>query len=284
MSLAEELDDIAQDVDDAVGALFDTVAQEYDDRAQLYQRLLDLRLPATFAIQLDKAQRVNSPPGTEAELERYLDYLGELLLDSERLDRAIATEDLLATAIAVVAVDASSGGLAVSLPTVTCTTLAPALARDLCDPGALEGYEASLGFEIRRFTAALRPMLRVSSTFGDVVAGQVLATLHEEAGQVFDTTMARIATLDPGTAYVGVQRILLDYFPAATAVWAGDGTDSTAMDPFLYPTIVVALDAERAAARQLLEVEYELIRATIPDTHIEEVLGIWFDPPPVVPR
>lgn len=279
LSLADQLADTSDEVDRAVDALFDTLGQPYDDRSQLYQRLVDLQLPTTFAIQLDKTQRVDPPPGTDAELDRYLAFIGDLLRASEHLDAAIAAGDPTATAIAAVEAEVASGALAVSLPARSCSGLVPTMVRDLCDPGNLDGYEASLGFELRRFVASFRPAFRVPDTFGDVIRGRVLATLQADAADVLETTGARVADLDPGTSYLRTQQILLDYFPAAADAWGRYQADVNGADPLVYGAITGGLDDERAATQGRLEAEFELVLSADPESHIEDVTGIWFAPP-----
>lgn len=279
LSLAEELQDVGTDVNSAVAALFEALDQSYDNRSQLYERLLDLRLPTTFAILLDKASRVEGPPGTEAELDRYTDFIAELLLASESLDLAIATEDPDATAIAAVVIEESVGALAVALPATSCASLTPRIGRDLCDPGGLEGYEAGLGFELRRFVASFRPAFRIPETFGDVVRGRVLATLQADAARVLDTTASRIGALDPGTAYARVHQVLLDYFPAAAAAWARYEADVDAADPLIYSIIIDSLENERETTQRLLEEQHQLVLSALPDSQIKAITDIWFAPP-----
>lgn len=280
LSLAEELEDVSSEVNSAVAGLFEVLDQPYDNRAQLYERLLDLKLPTTFAILLDKAQRVEAPPGTEAELDRYADFIAELLSASESLDLAIATEDPAATAIAAVVIEVAAGALAVVLPTTSCASLTPAIGRDLCDPGGLEGYEATLGFELRRFVASFRPAFRVPDTFGDVIRGRVLATLQADAALVLDSAASRIGVLDPGSAYVRVHQVLLDYFPAAIAAWAAHEADVNSSDALIYSFIVDSLEEERLATRELLNEQHELVLSALPNSRIKAITDIWFAPPP----
>ena len=280
LSLAEALEDVSVELNGAVAELFETLDQPYDDRSQLYQRLLDLRLPTRFAILRDKAQRVNPPAGTEVEADRYADFIAELLLASEDLDLAIASEDPAATAIAAVVIEVSIGSLAVALPTTSCGSLTPAVGRDLCDPGGLDGYEASLGFELRRFVASFRPAFRIPNTFGEVIKGRVLATLQADAARVLETTSSRIAVLDPGTAYVRVHEVVLEYFPAAAEAWAEHEAISNSSDAFIYSFIVNSLEEERTATQELLEEQFELVLSALPDSQITSVTDTWFASPP----
>ena len=280
LSLAEELADISTEVNNAVTDLFDVLDQPYDNRAQLYERLLDLRLPNRYAILLDKARRVEAPPGTESALDRYVSFIAELLLASEDLDLAIATEDPAATAIAAVEIEVAVGALAVRLPTTLCGSLTPSIGRDLCDPGDLDGYEAGLGFELRRFVASFRPAFRVPDTFGDVIKARVLATLQASAALVLDATASRIGVLDPGTAYVRVHEVLLDYFPAATEAWAKHEASVNSSDALIYSFIVDSLEEERLTTQQLLEEQHALVLSALPDSQIKSITDIWFAPPP----
>ncbi|MEE9299160.1 MAG: hypothetical protein V3V29_09010 [Acidimicrobiia bacterium] len=279
LSLAEELAAIAADANEAVAALEHFLAQPYDNRAQLYTRLVDLRLPTTFAILIDKAQRVVPPPGTEAELDRYVVFLTDLLVTSQHLDGSIAAEDLTAIAIAAVQFDAAMGALAAVLPASSCPALVPASSRDLCSPGDLNGYEARLGFELRKFIASFRPAFRVPDTFGDVVRGRVLATLQGDAALVLENTANRLGDLDPGTAYVRLHQILLDYFPGATAAWAEFDVDPDTDDPLIYRLIVDSLEAERVTTQALLEAEHELIQSALPGSQIVSITDMWFAAP-----
>lgn len=277
LSLVKEIEGITIDSNRAVADLFDVLSRPYDNRAQLYERLLDLRLPGTFAVLHDKAGRVEAPPGTKAELERYVDFLAEMLLASERLDLAIATEDPAGIAIAAIIVEVAVGALAVALPTSTCTPLTPHIGRDLCNPGGLDGYEASLGFELRRFTASFRPAFRVPDTFGDVIRGRVLATLQDDAARVLSATASRIGALDPGTAYVRIHQVLIEYFPAATAAWADFEADTSGSDPLIYEATIANLEAVRHTTQQLLEAQHELILSALPNSQIAEITDLWFD-------
>jgi hypothetical protein len=277
-ALADSITPINAEVNNAVADLFRILDQSYDNRSQLYERLTDIRLPAVLAVLHDKAQRVDAPPGTEAELDRYVDFLGELLLASEALDLAIATEDPTATAIAAVTFEVSIGALAVSLPPESCLALTPQRGDDLCDPGDLSGYEASLGFEIRRFVASFRPAFRVPDTFGPVIRGRVLGTLQGEAALVLESAASRIGTLDPGTAYRRLHDVLMGYFPAAETAWAQHEADVSGADPLVYDFIVDSLDDLRTATQQLLEEQHALIAAALPDTRIGTVTGLWFSP------
>ncbi len=276
LSLVKEIEGITIDANRSVADLFDALAQPYDNRAQLYERLLDLRLPGTFAILHDKAGRVEAPPGTKLELDRYVDFLAEMLLASERLDLAIATEDPAGVAIAAIIVEVAVGALAVALPTSTCIPLTPHIGRDLCDPGGLEGYEAGLGFELRRFIASFRPAFRVPETFGDVIRGRVLATLQIDAARVLSATASRISALDPGTAYVRIHEVLLEYFPTATEAWAEFEADTTGSDPLIYGTIIGNLEAVRETTQNLLEAQHELILSALPNSQIVEITDLWF--------
>lgn len=276
LSLVKEIEGITIDANRSVADLFDELAQPYDNRAQLYERLLDLRLPGTFAILHDKAGRVEAPPGTKPELDRYVDFLAEMLLASERLDLAIATEDPAGVAIAAIIVEVAVGALAVALPTSTCIPLTPHIGRDLCDPGGLEGYEAGLGFELRRFIASFRPAFRVPETFGDVIRGRVLATLQIDAARVLSATASRISALDPGTAYVRIHEVLLEYFPTATEAWAEFEADTTGSDPLIYGTIIGNLEAVRETTQNLLEAQHELILSALPNSQIVEITDLWF--------
>ncbi len=279
LSLVEELAAIAADANEAVAALEHLLAQPYDDPAQLYTRLVDLRLPTTFAILIDKAQRVVPPPGTEAEFDRYVVFLTDLLVASQHLDGSIAAEDLTATAIAAVQFDAAVGALAAVLPASSCPVLVPASSRDLCNPGDLDGYEERLGFELRKFIASFRPAFRVPDTFSDLVRGRVLATLQGDAALVLENTANRLGDLDPGTAYVRLHQILLDYFPGATAAWAEFDVDPDTGDPLIYGFIVDSLEAERVAAQALLEAEHELIQSALPGSQIVSITDMWFAAP-----
>jgi hypothetical protein len=79
IALTSELSDIAADANTALFRLFSTLDQPYEDIDLLYQRITDLGLPTTFAIGIDKAQRVTPPPGSKPEHERFLDLLADLL-------------------------------------------------------------------------------------------------------------------------------------------------------------------------------------------------------------
>jgi hypothetical protein len=280
LSLTEELDEISWDVKQAVFDLSTILDQPYDTRAQLYERLVDLRLPATFAIQLDKAQRIEAPPGTAAELDRYIAFLGELLVVSESLDLAIATEDPTLTALAAVAIEVSVGALAVALPSTSCAELTPGIGRDLCDPGGLDGYEGDLGFEIRRFVASFRPAFRVPDTFGPVIRGRVLATLQAEAALVLDSAASRIGALEPGPQHARIHEVLLAYFPAAAGAWAEFEVDPNGSDPLIYSYIFDSLEEVREATGQLLNEQHELVLSALPESQIRSITDIWFAPPP----
>ena len=259
ISLAEELAPIAADANAAVASFERTLAQRYDDRSQLYGRIVDLRLPTSFAILIDKAQRVEPPPGAEAELDRYITFLGDMLIASEHLDGAIAAADPTATAVAAVELDAAVGALAAVLPAGSCPTLTPRSGRDLCDPGDQEGYEATLGFELRRFAASFRAPFRVPAALGEVVRGRVLATLQADAALVLENTADRLGDIDPGNTYAELHQIILGYFRAARAAWT-------------------AFEADSATAALLAAQHISLLEA-MPDSKITAVTDIWFAPP-----
>lgn len=280
LSLAEQLDPIALEVNGGVTTLFDTLVQPFDDRAALYTRLVDLRLPTLFAIQLDKAQRIAPPPDAEAELDRYVRFVGELLLASENLDAAIATEDPVAVARAAVEIEVSSGALAVVLPSSSCVTLVPDLTRDLCSRAGLSEYETALDYEIRRFVASFRPAFRIPATFGDVVRARALGSLQAEATLVLQNTATRLAALEPGAAYGRLHAILLDYFPAAAEAWSRFPADPDGTDPLLYAFIADSLEAIRDDTRDALDPEYDIVLAANSGSQIVQILGIWFDPTP----
>jgi len=280
VTITEELDEISWDVKQAVFDLSTTLEQPYDSRAQLYERLIDLRLPATFAIQLDKAQRVEAPPGTAAELDRYIVFLGELLTASESLDLAIATEDPTMTALAAVSFEVSVGALAAALPITSCTELSPGIGRDLCDPGGLDGYESDLGFELRRFVASFRPAFRVPDTFGPVIKGRVLATLQNEAALVLEAAASRISTLEPGPEYAGVHEVLLAYFPAAAEALVEFEADVGGSDPLIFSYIFNSLEDVRQVTQQLLTEQHDLVLSALPQSQIKSITDTWFAPPP----
>ncbi len=280
VTLTEKLDEISWDVKQAVFDLSNTLEQPYDSRAQLYERLIDLRLPATFAIQLDKARRIEAPPGTTAELDRYIAFVGELLTASESLDLAIATEDPTMTALAAISIEVSVGALAVALSATSCTELTPGIGRDLCDPGGLDGYENDLGFEIRRFVSSFRPAFRVPDTFGPVIKGRVLATLQDEAALVLDSAASRIGALEPGPEYTGIQEVLLAYFPAATEALAEFEADASGSDPLIYSYIFNSLEDVRDTTQQLLTEQHDLVLSALPQSQIKSITDTWFAPPP----
>jgi len=277
LTLVKEIEGITIDSNRAVADLFNTLGQPYENRAQLYERLLDLRLPGTFAVLHDKAGRAEAPPGTKAELDRYVDFLAEMLLASERLDLAIATEDFAGIAIAAIIVEVAVGALAVALPTSTCIPLTPRIGRDLCDPGDLDGYEASLGFELRRFVASFRPAFRVPDTFDDGIRGRVLANLQGDAARVLSATASRIGTLDPGTTYIRIHEVLLEYFPAATDAWAEFEADAAGSGSLIYRAIIANLETVRETTQNLLEAQHELILSALPDSQIAQITDLWFD-------
>lgn len=282
-SLTETLAETAAVVNGQVADLYDLLDMPFEDRSQLYARILDLRLPNTLAIELDKTQRVTPPPGAEAELERYVDFLGELLLASEDLDAAIASEDPVGTALAAVSIEVSSGALAVALPTGSCEVLVPAITDDLCGRLGREGYERHLDREIRRFVAQFRPAFRIPGAFGDVVRARALGSLQDDGTLVLQNTATRLGALEPGPAYQRLHAILLDYFPTAAEVWARFEANPTGADPLLYGFITDGLEAERAATRRLLELEYDIVQAAHADSEVVEILTIWFDPPATDP-
>lgn len=277
--LEESLADIAAEVNGRVAAFFETLGQPYEDRAQLYTRLIDLQLPTTFAVELDKARRVEPPPGSEPLLERYTGLIGELLLASEQLDSAIATEDPAATALAAVTMEVASGALAVVLPTGVCGVLVPDITADLCGRDGLEEYEDALDLEIRRFVASFRPVFRIPDTFGDVIRARVLGDLQDDATLVLQNTATRLEAIQPPPAYERLHRVLVDYFPRAAEAWAEFPADPTGSDPLLYGFLVDGLERIRSETRTALRAEYGVIRSARPESQIEEILRIWFDPP-----
>lgn len=279
VSLAEQLEPSATVVNERIQALLDLLTQPVDDRNQLYTRLIDLQLPITIAIERDKVSRITPPPGTGPELDRYVTFLEEILIASEAIDAAIATEDPVALALAVVNIEVASGALAVVLPSTSCPVLAPALTHDLCRQPDLDGYEADLDLEVRRFVASIRPAFRIPGTFGDVIRGRALGALQSEATLVLQNTGARLGALEPGPAHARLHAILLDYFPGAAEAWSRFEADPTGTDPLLYGFIIDSLEARRQATRTALELEYDIVLAANPDSRIVEILGIWFDPP-----
>jgi hypothetical protein len=279
LSLAEQLEESATTVNTSIGQLYETLALEYDDRSQLYTRVIDLRLPTTIAIERDQVSRVIPPPGAEGEHERYLDYLGELLLAAEALDAAIASEDLVAVTLAVVGMEVASGALAVSLPQDSCVILVPEITVDLCSKTGTDGYERDVDGELRRFVASFRPAFRIPDTFGDVIRARVLGSLQSDATLVLQNTATRLSALDPGPAYGRLHEILLDYFPAAAEAWGQFEADPDGTDPLLYAFITDSLEAERVETREALELEYDIVLAADADSQIVEILGLWFDEP-----
>jgi hypothetical protein len=275
-ALVDQLEDVAADTNRQIAWFFDLMDDEFEDRSQLYQRILDLRLPTALAINLDKAQRVEPPPGSEAEAERYITFLGEVLRATEDVDLAIATEDPLALVLAAVSLEVSAGALAVALPASSCAALTPAIGRDLCNPGALDGYEADLSRELRRFVASFRPAFRVPETFGDVIRGRVLGTLQGDAALVLAQAEERFTALEPGTAHERLHSIVLGYFPAAAEAWGRFAADPAASDPLIYGFIVDSLEEVRLATNRELEAEYELILAAFPDSQAAAIAAIWF--------
>jgi len=280
ISLAEELTESATEVNAAVGEFFDVLAMAFENRTQLATRIVDLRLPTRIAIELDKASRVNPSPGAEPELDRYLAFLGELLLASEDLDAAVATEDPVGIALAAVSFEVSSGALAVALPPSSCEVLVPVLTRDLCSRSGRDGYERALDSEIRFFVASFRPAFRLPGTFGDVVRARALGSLQSDATLVLQNTAVRIGALEPTPSYLRLQQMLIDYFPAAAEVWSRFEANPDGADPLLYQFITSSLEDVRHATRQQLELEYDIVLAADATSQIVEILGIWFDPPP----
>lgn len=276
VALADQLGDISDETNRSVAQFLDLMDDEFEDRALLYQRIVDLRLPSSIAINLDKAQRVEPPPGSEAEAERYEAFLGELLLVSEAIDRAVALEDPFELALAAVSLEVAAGALAVSLPSISCATLTPAIGRDLCASGARDGYEADLSLELRRFVASFRPAFRVPDTFGDVIRGRVLATLQDDATRVLRDAQSRIAEIEPGPAYERLHQVLLDYFPEAAAAWTRFDVDAAASDPLVYGVIVADLEQLRRSTALELATEHQSIVSALPDSEIATVTDIWF--------
>lgn len=277
LSLAEQLEDSATTVNAGIAELYSTLAMPFEDRSQLYTRIIDLRLPTTIAIERDQASRVVPPPGAEAELDRYVGYLGELLLATEALDAAIAAEDPIAVALAVVTIEAASGALAVSLPESSCLVLVPDVTIDLCTRTGTDGYERDLDAEIRRFVASFRPAFQIPDTFGDVVRARALGSLQSDGTLVLQNTATRLGTLEPGPGYERLHEILLGYFPAAAEAWAQFEADPDGTDPLLYSFITDGLEQERETARAALEIEYDIVLAANANSQIVEILGLWFD-------
>jgi hypothetical protein len=278
--LAEQLESSVAVVDGTVTELYSVLAMPFEDRGQLYTRIIDLQLPTTIAIERDKASRVIPPPGSEEVLERYVAQLGEILLASEALDAAIASEDPVATALAAVSIEASAGTFAVALPAESCISLALTIARDLCGRSGLDGYERELDFEIRRFVASFRPAFRIPATFGDVIRARALGSLQSDATLVLQNTATRLGALEPGPAYTRLHAILLDYFPAAAEVWTRFEADPAGTDPLLYDYVIEGLEEQRLMTRLALENEYDIVLAADAESQIVEILGIWFDEPP----
>jgi hypothetical protein len=279
LSLAEQLEDSATTVNSGIAELYSTLAMPYEDLSQLYTRILDLRLPTKIAIERDQASRVIPPPGAEGELERYIGYLGEVLLAAEALDAAIASEDPVAVALAVVTIEAASGALAVSLPESSCTVLVPTVTLDLCTRTGTDGYERELDAEIRRFVASFRPAFRIPDTFGDVIRARALGSLQSDATLVLQNTATRLGTLEPGPAYQRLHETLIDYFPSAAEAWARFEADPDGTDPLLYDFIIEGLESQRVATRESLELEYDIVLAADAESQIVEIIGLWFDEP-----
>ncbi len=166
------------------------------------------------------------------------------------------------------------------LPAGSCPTLTPRSGRDLCDPGGLEGYEAALGFELRRFAASFRAPFRVPAALGEVVRGRVLATLQADVVLVLENTANRLGDVDPGSTYAELHQTVLGYFPVATAAWTAFEADPTTGDPLLYGTIVADLEAERSAVAALLAAQHVSVLEAMPESKITAVTDVWFAPPP----
>jgi hypothetical protein len=268
--LLDEMNLVSTEINRALAQLFDLLDDTFEDRELLYQRIIDLRLASKVAIDLDKVSRIEVP-GAEDEVARYERFLGDLLLATEALDLGIATDDPEAVALASVSIAAVSGRLASDLPEESCRSLTPAVARDLCPPERLDGYEADLSREMRRFVGSYRPVLEIAPVFGNDVQVRVLAALQTEAVLVLTEAADRIEVLAAPAGFEGPQRLVVDYLRSA----AGVLEDEPLQDAELlanYRAIVSKVETIRAQANQLIP----LTIPARPENRVGEVLSVWF--------
>ena len=113
-----------------------------------------------------------------------------------------------------------------------------------------------------------------------MVRGRVLATLQADAVLVLENTANRLGDIDPGSAYAELHQVVLDYFPAAAAVWMAFDADPATGDPLLYGAIVADLEAERAVTGALLAAQHVSVLKAMPDSKITAGTDVWFAPPP----
>lgn len=268
--LLDEMNLVSTDINRALAQLFDLLDDTFEDRELLYQRIIDLRLASKVAIDLDKVSRMEIP-GAEAEVVRYRAFLGDLLLAAEALDLGIAVDDPEAVALASVTIAAASGSLAPDLPEESCRSLTPAVARDLCPPERLEGYEADLSYEMRRFVGSFRPVFEIAPVFGNDIQVRVLASLQSEAVLVLTDAADRIEGLDAPAALAAPQRLVVDYLRSAAVTLEAEPLQNEGL-PVNYGGVVSKVEIVRAQTNQRLQ----LTIPAEPENRIGEVLSVWF--------
>ena len=274
-SYVGELRPIAFEANVALGDMIGTLLVRTDSSGQLYQRIVDLRLPGTYAVLIDKAQRVEPPPEFDAHHERYLQFLAEMLGIVEDLDFAVASEDFDGIAVSFVRARAAEKALAVSLPPEMCQTIAPAGSRNLCAPAdPYTGYVADLDIALRRFVARYEPATQVPIAFGNVIRSRLALSLQPEVSVVIADTIEEVSALGPPGLFADPNAAVIGYLRAIQVEWDALADASTTTDP-----ILIGVLEGRLLESYCRTITGDLATTTDlvpPEERLGEALSVWF--------
>ncbi|OFW67646.1 MAG: hypothetical protein A2Z12_01440 [Actinobacteria bacterium RBG_16_68_21] len=277
-TLADELAEYAGTVTTAITGLQDALDRRYDTLPQLYVQIIDMRLPVTVAVALDKAARVPTTTESRAALDRYLEYGDEVLAALADLDAAIAAQQVEAASMAASRIDAAAGLVAIDLGADLCVLAAPPSVHDLCHrPTPTDQYESDLQAAVLGFVAEYRPLLRLPAAFGDVVRGAVLTEVAPQVVELLDTVAAQIDDLTPDQPHMVMQQALVDFVGDTRARWAA--VDPDQVDLLMAQFLLADLRDVTCDHLEPLNAARSLLLGAVPDSAIPATLAIFFDDP-----
>ena len=273
-SLSGALETIPLEVDAVVSSLHQVLDEAEDTPPGLFRRIQDLRLASDAAVLYDRVGRVTAP-AVAADLDRYVEFVGDLLLATGDLDAAVATADTTGIALAWLRIEAGSGSLAVALDLSACPLVTPSLTVDLCPPQGPTDYDAGLDDAIRRFLASYRPVMRLPAAFDDQVRNEVVAVLAPEVVAVIDLALEHLAALQPPSPHIAVHRAFVDHLTGLREIWSA--VDASGDRFLLWLALEVDLSAEACAAEDEFAAGRALLGAVEAESTIPALGALLFD-------
>ena len=269
-TLREVMGDIPEEVSRHVDDLHEILEQRHAGDADLYRRIDDLRLGPDLAILFDRAGRLEGD-GLEPIVERYVDYVGNLLLGSGDVDVAVADDDIVGLAMAWVAMETSSGGLAVALGEIGCRFLVPAFVSDLCWADPVLEYQGSLHQSVRRFTSRYRPVVGLPAGFSEAVRDEIVSYSAPDVVVALDAALGEVAELTPPPAYSGLHQSVTRLLERLRSVWRD-------LDEPRWAVLMTELDAATCDSVDGFETAAQALAPT-PDSVVSDIVALLVDGP-----